>query len=117
MLGTPDIQCVENFPGNVKAQPFLEKIIRDRKMTRVADLGGGANPMLSSAFVQNQKLDYAVIDIDQRELDKAPGTYEKYASIFQHPAMCFWQALRDARLTWFFRTCLLNIWRTPDRRI
>ncbi len=95
MLGLPDIQTVENFPGNVNARPFLEAIIRARKINRVADLGGGANPMLASDFVARENIDYTVFDIDQRELDKAPTAYHKICVDISAPKSAFMAAVGE----------------------
>ena len=56
-------------------EQFLrDYLVRDRP-TRVADLGGGANPLLDPACIHRFQLDYTVLDISQAELDKAPAGY------------------------------------------
>jgi SAM-dependent methyltransferase len=44
---------------------------------RVADLGGGANPLLPLEFIRQHDLDYTVVDLSPEELAKAPPGYEK----------------------------------------
>jgi SAM-dependent methyltransferase len=55
----------------------LQRIVEERGLTRVCDVGGGANPVLADAFISNRKLQYTVLDISQEELDKAPAQYRK----------------------------------------
>lgn len=43
----------------------------------VCEIGGGANPALSSDFIREHGLDYAIIDVSKAELDKAPSPYNK----------------------------------------
>ena len=56
---------------------FLEAWIEHSGAVCVADLGGGANPLLSSAYVARRGLEYTVIDISQAELDKGPREVHK----------------------------------------
>lgn len=58
-------------------EAFVRDYIERERPRRVADLGGGANPMLSAEFVRQHGLDYTVIDISQAELDKAPARCHK----------------------------------------
>lgn len=55
--------------------PFLRDYIERERPRRVADLGGGANPLLEASFIREHRLDYTVIDISRAELDKAPPQY------------------------------------------
>jgi SAM-dependent methyltransferase len=43
----------------------------------IAEIGGGANPLLSLDFVEKQKLLYHVIDVSPDELSKADTQYDK----------------------------------------
>jgi hypothetical protein len=47
--------------------------IESRGARRVCDIGGGANPALSTEFVTAHDLEYLVIDISAAELAKAPA--------------------------------------------
>jgi len=52
----------------------------------VADLGGGANPLLDLPFVQAHELEYSVIDISPAELAKHPDAYRSVvADLCSHP--------------------------------
>jgi SAM-dependent methyltransferase len=55
----------------------IHKIIIENDLTDIAEIGGGANPLLSLAFVEKQKLVYQVIDVSPGELSKANAQYEK----------------------------------------
>jgi 2-polyprenyl-3-methyl-5-hydroxy-6-metoxy-1,4-benzoquinol methylase len=44
---------------------------------KLLDVGAGANPLLDEAFVGRHNLDYAILDIDRRELDKAPPSFRR----------------------------------------
>ncbi len=61
----------DDFPA------FLEAWIEHTGAACIADLGGGANPLLSPGFVARRQLDYTVIDIAPAELDKGPRQFRK----------------------------------------
>jgi SAM-dependent methyltransferase len=67
------LKLVDDFPGNAKAPAFLAKIIAENNVKNVADIGGGAKPLLPLQLVQRYGLNYHVFDINSRELDKAPS--------------------------------------------
>ncbi|MGH9474745.1 MAG: class I SAM-dependent methyltransferase [Terriglobales bacterium] len=52
---------------------LVQQRIVSRNAHRIADLGGGANPMLSASFCRRYDLDYSVVDISEEELAKAPA--------------------------------------------
>jgi SAM-dependent methyltransferase len=68
----------DNYPGWAKAPAFLKQMIVDLRATSVADIGGGANPMLDRDFVKQSGIEYSLLDISQEELDKAPDYYRKF---------------------------------------
>lgn len=71
------LDVLDNFPGWAAATPFLERFIRDHGARNVADIGGGANPVLSESFVRENALTYTLFDISERELSLAPAFYRK----------------------------------------
>ncbi len=74
MVGvTVDLKLIDDFPGNANAPRFPEKIIVGNKVKNVADIGGGARPLLPLELVQKYGLNYYVLDINKKELDKAPS--------------------------------------------
>jgi len=55
----------------------IHRIILENDLKDIAEIGGGANPLLSLDFVGNQKLRYHVIDVSGDELSKADPQYNK----------------------------------------
>ena len=55
----------------------IESLIRERGCRRVVEIGGGANPTLSAAFIKESGVEYTLLDISADELGKAPDTYHK----------------------------------------
>ena len=52
-------------------------LIDERGLTRVCDVGGGANPVLSEVEIEKRNLDYSVLDISESELAKASISGDK----------------------------------------
>ena len=55
----------------------IENIIIDGQYRKVIEIGGGANPTLSTEFILRHRIEYTLLDISQSELDKAPADYLK----------------------------------------
>lgn len=68
-----DLKLVDDFPGNSNAPRFLEKIIARNNVRNVADIGGGAKPLVPRHLVEKYNLNYYVLDISKTELAKAPS--------------------------------------------
>lgn len=64
-------QAWENFT------PTLLALISENSLKRVCEIGGGANPCLSSKTVADYGLDYSILDLSETELKKAPSAYKK----------------------------------------
>lgn len=58
---------------------LIRGLIDSHNLTKICDIGGGANPLLPLDFVLSRNLDYAVIDISEEELNKAYDGYKKIA--------------------------------------
>jgi hypothetical protein len=56
---------------------YLERLIIDKGVRRVLEVGGGANPSFPLEFVTQHGLEYTVLDISAVELAKAPQGYLK----------------------------------------
>ncbi|MBL8063043.1 MAG: class I SAM-dependent methyltransferase [Anaerolineales bacterium] len=56
---------------------FLMDTIEKNALKSILDVGGGANPILKADFVERLGLDYAILDISESELEKAPKNYTK----------------------------------------
>lgn len=61
----------EKFPS------LLQHLIITEKLTKICEIGGGANPLISVEFIKKYNIDYCVVDIDSEELDKADNAYRK----------------------------------------
>ena len=57
--------------------PYTVALIGAQQLTRVCEIGGGANPLLSEDFIAEKRIDYTVLDCSRAELDKAPDAYRK----------------------------------------
>jgi len=69
-------------------EDFKEQVyqfIVQEKYTAIAEIGGGANPLLSFDFLKKQKLNYHVIDVSAEELSKADNRYEKKVINLEEP--------------------------------
>jgi hypothetical protein len=66
-----DDKCYERY------EQKLQQIAAMPQVKRVCEIGGGANPMFSLDFAQENNLDYTVLDISAEELSKAPDGYSK----------------------------------------
>lgn len=70
-------------PGFV---PLLQGLIADHQLTRVCDVGGGANPALTDQFIVEQGLDYTLLDVSELELSKASDRYTKVLADIASPS-------------------------------
>ncbi len=55
----------------------VHELARLPQIKKVCEIGGGANPFLKIDFVQEQGLQYTIMDISAEELKKAPDGYHK----------------------------------------
>ncbi len=55
----------------------LVELIERHDVRSVCEVGGGANPALAPDEVARRQLDYTLLDVDERELAKAPEGYQK----------------------------------------
>jgi hypothetical protein len=56
---------------------FVQQLILDRQAKKICDVGGGANPLIPLKFINDNSLDYTILDISRAELEKAPEVYSK----------------------------------------
>jgi hypothetical protein len=71
------LSTLDAFPAHEKARAFLTGVIDGIEAKRIADIGGGANPMIDLDYVTRRNLRYDVLDICAGELAKAPAGYSK----------------------------------------
>jgi 2-polyprenyl-3-methyl-5-hydroxy-6-metoxy-1,4-benzoquinol methylase len=65
-------------------QELDDLVVRER-ITRVADLGGGADPSLPLEFIERRGLDYTVFDISSVELENAPSQCRRVVADVTEP--------------------------------
>ena len=111
----PKLDSIENFPGWHRAPTFLENEIVRRGLVSVADLGGGANPLLPESFVRAQQLDYTVLDISSQELAKAPAHFNKIQVDVTAPTEEFASKVGGAKFDLVFSHMLLEHVNNPLR--
>ena len=111
----PTLDLIDNFPGWQRAPAFLEKEISQRRLRDVADLGGGANPLLPESFVEAQKLNYCVLDISREELAKAPAFCEKIQIDITAPPEEFRGKVRQEQFDLVFSHMFLEHIKSPMR--
>ncbi len=52
---------------------------------RFCDVGGGANPIVSTRKIDQLELEYVLLDSSSEELEKAPGSYQTYQASILDP--------------------------------
>ena len=67
-------------------QAYLRALVLEKKLRRICEIGGGANPGLPVSFVREHNLDYTVLDVSAEELAKAPAGYTKVHADIMDPA-------------------------------
>lgn len=72
-----NFQDLDSFPGWELAPDFFKRVILERGCKVVADIGGGAHPLLDIEFIERHGLEYYVFDISPEELAKADPRYRK----------------------------------------
>src|SRR4029078_10831447 len=56
---------------------YLVDLIIRKKLKKICEIGGGANPLLPLEFIKKHNLEYIVLDVSAEELSKAPQGYIK----------------------------------------
>ncbi len=64
---------------------FLTNLINENHISKVCDIGGGANPVFSEDYIKEKHLDYTLLDISEEELSKAPKDYNKVLADIASP--------------------------------
>ena len=109
------LDVFENFPGFERTPGFLEDYIKLYGSRCVADIGGGANPMLPQDFIAQNGIDYTVIDLSQEELAKAPASYHKICVDITAPEQEFATALGKSRFNFIFSHMVMEHIKEPTR--
>lgn len=74
------INCGQQFEDQ------LTELIEQNSLKDICDIGGGANPIFDREFHRRNGLNYSLLDISQKELDKAPDYYHKVCADILDPS-------------------------------
>lgn len=64
---------------------IIERIVERSRAERICEVGAGANPLLSSAFVDRKGLSYTLLDSSPEELAKAGAGYDRIVTDISSP--------------------------------
>ncbi len=64
-----------SLPGDFDWIEEIEAVVARTGARKVADIGGGAHPVLMPEVIDRHGLDYTVFDISREELERAPEGY------------------------------------------
>ncbi len=73
---TPIVYFGTQAEAQRDTQRRLERMVIEEGRRRIVEIGAGANPFFGMDFIQQHGLDYTLLDISQRELDKAPEGFK-----------------------------------------
>jgi SAM-dependent methyltransferase len=62
---------VENFEGWTKFPSFIENLVMEHSLTRICEVGAGANPAIRPGFAESHGLIYTAIDNCNEEIEKS----------------------------------------------
>jgi SAM-dependent methyltransferase len=108
------LDAFDNFPGFEKAAAYLKGLIEAQGLRRIADVGGGAHPLLDESYIRQHALEYVVIDISNDELDKAGAGYTKVCADITLPPARFLPLLGGRRFDLIFSHMLLEHIEQPE---
>ncbi len=74
---TTNIRYGTSEEGWLGYEQFIYRLIQDRAFKRVCEIGGGANPLLNLDQINQAGIAYAILDVSDVELEKAPQGYQK----------------------------------------
>ena len=75
------------FPAWELFDMRVRQLIDEHRLTSIAELGGGANPLLSAEFMKTRGLSYYVLDVSAGELEKASDLYQKEIVNLEDPQL------------------------------
>lgn len=81
----PIISYKEGKHAFTDFEPLIKELIDERGLTRICDIGGGANPLLNEEYIIKKDIDYTILDISETELRKAPKIYKKLRADISDP--------------------------------
>ncbi|MES0873930.1 class I SAM-dependent methyltransferase [Sinimarinibacterium thermocellulolyticum] len=83
----PEFHYATSQVGWSTYAPSLRALIREHRLRKLIEIGGGANPSFGSDEVRALDLDYTLLDISQAELDKAPPGYRTLCADIASPTL------------------------------
>lgn len=104
----PRLDVVDNFPAYDKAGAYLKAMITEHDYKVIADIGGGANPMLDDDFIVNNNIQYSLIDKSKSELLKANSLYNKIEADATSDGDIFQKALSGRKFDLIFSHMFLE---------
>jgi SAM-dependent methyltransferase len=75
--GAPRVSYADWYTGLSEYRQRVLDLLEREKPATVCDVGGGAQPSLTRTEVEDNGVEYTLLDISQVELDKAPAEYVK----------------------------------------
>lgn len=108
------LATVGDFPSYGRARNLLEQLIGALGAKRVADIGGGANPLLEQSFIASAGLRYDVLDDSEEELAKAPASYSRIVVDLCAPAEMFERKVEGGAYDLVFTHMFLEHVRDPE---
>jgi SAM-dependent methyltransferase len=73
----PQVRYANWYAGVSEYRQRLLELVDQERAKTVCDVGGGAQPSLTSDEINDRDIDYTLLDISAAELDKAPDQYRK----------------------------------------
>jgi SAM-dependent methyltransferase len=71
---------------------LLDLLCSQPGITRVCEVGAGANPVIPIEVIEARSLEHTILDISQAELDKAPAHYRKICADVAAPDLALGRA-------------------------
>ncbi len=109
------LDVIDNFPSYERAGPLLRQIITEHSYKVVADVGGGANPVLDHEFIVANKIQYCLIDKSVAELKKANAVFEKIHADVTASSEVFQEQIGERKFDLIFSHMLLEHLENPLR--
>lgn len=76
---------VEDAAHMTEFRNYLNHLIINPEIKRICEVGGGANPAIPLNTIQQNGLEYTLLDISAEELAKAPAEYQKIQADISSP--------------------------------
>lgn len=71
------VTYVRSYDEWSRYSEFIQELVQKYGVRKICDVGGGANPILPLNYIEENQLDYSILDISIEELSKTPDGYRK----------------------------------------